>query len=198
MITDVGVDIDGVLFDFATIIQFHASRELGRDLTYPDKWEFYTDWGLTESDFYNLLEHLIEEKQLFNEGSPYEGVMQGWRSLREQNLNIHIVTHRPWSSISQTTRWLERWRLQPDSIHFTDNKSGVLTALAIEECASIDDYTEQYLSYEWSGAHSFLQTRPWNQQIGDARRVSSLYEFSQAIKTYNEYHTLWKREISHG
>jgi hypothetical protein len=186
-----------VLFDFATIIQFHASRELGRDLSYPDKWEFYTDWGLTEADFYNLLEHLTEEKQLFNEGSPYDGVAQGWRSLREQNLRIHIVTHRPWSSISQTARWLERWRLQPDSIHFTDNKSGVLTALAVEECASIDDYTEQYLSYEWAGAHSFLQTRPWNQRI-DARRVSSLYEFSQAIQKYNEYHSLWKREITRG
>lgn len=185
MITDVAVDIDGVMFDFATVIHEKTSKYMGVPLSYPTQWEFYKEWGMTSENFHAYLRRLAVEDDIFNQGSPYHNTKEGWSSLREQGLKIHIITHRPWEGYEQTVRWLERFQLIPDTLHFTGDKAGVLQGIAEGEYASIDDHYEQYASYYYRGAYSFLHTQPWNDGY-PARRADDLLDFAEAIKFYND------------
>lgn len=190
MITDVAIDMDGVLFDFASVITKHFSEYFGTELPAPKGWEFFSEWGLSADSFYTLLDHLTTERELFNEGSPIPKSMVGWKSLREQGLRLHVITHRSWSAHAQTIKWLERYRFIPDSLHFTGDKAPVLASISTDEFAAIDDHYEQYAEYKAYGTKAFLFTQPWNEGH-PGRRVSTLEEFADAIKLYNEY---WKSE----
>ena len=93
MITDVAIDLDGVVFDFSRVVTAVFSKYLKTDLPTPTKWEFFDEWNMTASDFYSLLDHLTVETEFFNSESPIRHTMVGWQSLREQNLRIHVITH---------------------------------------------------------------------------------------------------------
>jgi hypothetical protein len=186
MITDVAIDLDNVVFDFSTVITKHFSEHFGIDFPTPNKWEFYEDWGLSASNFYNILDKLTIETELFNEGAPIPKTLVGWHSLRDQDLKIHIITHRSHSAYGQTIKWLERYQLIPDSLHFTGNKADVLQAISTDEAVAIDDHVDQYVNYQMMGVRGYLFTQPWNRGY-PARRVSTLPEFADEIRLYNQF-----------
>lgn len=184
MITDVGVDIDGVMFDFATVIHEQTSQYMGVPLSFPSRWDFYEDWGMTSENFYSYVKRLAIENDIFNHGSPYHNTKEGWASLRSQGIKIHVITYRPWEAYEQTVHWLERFQLIPDTLHFTGQKAGVLKGISSGEYASIDDHYDQYKQYQHEGAHAFVRTQPWNEKF-HARRSNDLLDFAETIRFYN-------------
>ncbi len=193
-ITDVAIDLDGVMFDFASSATFYFSRHLGKPLPAPTHWEFYEDWGLDARTFYKLLDELTAEHDLFDSGAPIHMTDDGVTFLREMGINIHVITHRSPVAFRQTSQWLERFNLLPDGLHFTGMKAEMLTAITNGSCAAVDDHYAQYVSYEHHGVKSFLFNQPWNLAYPNCRRVSNLHEFAQAVYLHNYY---WSEEESH-
>lgn len=186
MITDVGIDIDGVLYDFAGAFHTYAERILERKLPAPSKWDFYTDWGLSDFHFQRMLRDATEEMHIFMMQPPLEGVHSGWQSLLDQDIKIHILTHRHPEAYVQTVSWLKINNLLPHGLHFGQNKT-ILKMLAKGECAAIDDHYLYYKEYVDAGIISFLNTQPWNQTF-NGNRVANLNEFAELVRLYNEYH----------
>jgi beta-phosphoglucomutase-like phosphatase (HAD superfamily) len=188
VITDVGLDLDGVMFDFSSVATEEFSLLLNKPLTHPTTWEFYREpaWGLSKGEFYDLLEKVTVEREIFDRGALIEGTQEGWKMLRNMGVNIHIITHRSKSAMSQTTRWLERYNMLPDGLYFTESKAMVLDAIRDDEAVAIDDNWHQCFTYQNMDIKSFLYTQPWNRAYSH-RRVSSLVDFAQYIRTYNEY-----------
>ena len=195
MITDVAIDLDGVMFDFARVVTSVFSRYFDKDLPAPQNWEFYDEWGLTAHEFYALLDHLTVETEFFNSESPIRHTLKGWQNLRQQGLSLHIITHRSPCAYDQTVRWLERYRLIPDTLHFSGDKARILTAIQKDESASVDDYIVQYENYEDAGVRSYLFTQQWNLRKKNARRITNLMDFAEDIKLYNTY---WTSELRSG
>ena len=193
MITDVGIDLDGVLFDFSAVVTKHFSEYFGQEFPTPQGWEFYEEWGLSASAFYELLDKLTYEREIFNDAAPISKSMVGWQNLKEQGLKLHVITHRSPSAYGQTVRWLERYRMIPDSLHFSGQKADILNAISTDESAAIDDYIEQYRDYENAGVRSYMFRQQWNRGY-PVRHVDTLPEFADAIKLYNQY---WKMENKH-
>lgn len=192
MITDVGIDLDGVMFDFSRVVTAVFSKHLGKQLPTPKKWEFFDEWDLTAKEFYTLLDDLTVETEFFNSESPIRNTMQGWKMLREQNLRLHIITHRSACSYDQTVKWLERYRFIPDSLHFSGDKASILSAIAVDEAASVDDNVGQYQDYDDTGIRAYMFNQPWNMYYHKARRVNNMMEFAENIKLYNDY---WRNEL---
>lgn len=195
MITDVAIDLDGVTFDFARVVTDVFSKHLGMDLPAPKNWEFYDEWNLTASEFYRLLDELTVETEFFDSESPIRHTMKGWEMLRAQNLKLHIITHRSHCAYDQTVRWLERYRLIPDTLHFSGDKAAILKAITVDEGASVDDNISQYEDYCDSGIRGYLFNQPWNLQKRNARRVGDMVELAENIKLYNTY---WYSELHSG
>lgn len=195
MISDVGIDLDGVLYDFSQIFQEYCEERMGILLSAPTRWNFYLDWGLTDDQFASWLDDATKTDQIFNRSKPMKNVREGWDSLREQGLTLHILTHRHPVAYKQTIDWLTEYDLLPDTLHFGATKT-ILSQLGKGTCAAIDDHIPFYTEYVNKGILAFLHTHPWN-EAENALRADDLLDFANKIKIYNEYHSFYKnRPIS--
>ena len=183
MITDVGIDLDGVMYDFASVFHEFVQNRSGITLPKPTKWDFYKDWGMTDKDFDDLLAEAIENTRIFDSIAPMENTIEGWNLLKANDIKIHVLTHRGHLAYAQTVNWLTRYGLIPDSLHFGNDKT-ILSTIALDECAAIDDYTLYYDKYEKANILSFMRTQPWNGEKY-ARRVDDLLEFAEKVVTLN-------------
>lgn len=183
MITDVGIDMDGVMYDFAKVFHEYAQNRMGKELPKPTCWDFYHEWGLTDEQFDEWLVEGVQKLRLFNSDSPMENTIEGWNLLKQNGIKVHVLTHRGHVSYEQTVQWLNRFGLYPDSLHFGTNKA-ILKLIATDECAAIDDYTLYYDQYEKANILSFLRTQPWNGEKY-ARRVNDLLDFAEKVIMFN-------------
>ena len=185
MITDVGIDLDGVMYDFASVFHEYAQNRLNKELSIPTTWDFYHEWGLTDADFELMLQEGVQKLRLFDSAPPLNNTIAGWQLLKDNGISIHVLTHRGYIAYEQTAQWLIKYGLIPDSLHFVKNKT-ILNIIAKDECAAIDDYPLYYDQYEKAGILSFLRTQPWNGEKY-ARRVGDLMEFAENIIAINKH-----------
>lgn len=194
MITDVGIDLDGVMYDFVGAFKEFCENRMGKELPPATKWDFYHDWNMDDKTFQLWLDDAVEDMRLFNWYNPLPNVISGWEKLREQGLRIHILTHRNQNAYNQTVQWLSRNNLVPDHLHFTENKT-IIKRLAKDSCATVDDHIPFYDSYVNAGVISFLHTQPWNLEK-KAMRVTDLLDFANKIELFNNYKALFREYTS--
>ena len=190
-ITDVGIDMDGVVYPFMDAFKKYCTQELGMtEFPNPTKWDFYEDWGIDKEDFNSLLRCASTTHKLFASEYPMEHVAEGWQMLKDMGLRLHVITARPSTAWSQTADWLHDHNLVPDHLHFTHDKT-VLSHVAHKESAMIDDHVDYYLQLEKSGVLAVLQSQPWNEHYQGAIRARSLVDFATLVKSVNNRETTW-------
>lgn len=185
MITDVGVDLDGVMYPFAQAFKQYCCEQMGRlFLPEPTHWHFYEDWDLDAKTFNLWLRDAARTHRVFATEEPYEGVIEAWKELQGMGLKLHILTSRPQESWAQTAEWLTEHGLIADSLHFTNTKS-ILAKVATGKAIMIDDHVAYYEEAEKAGIIPVLMNRAWNSDKEDATRVNTLPEFVSLIRGYN-------------
>jgi len=185
MITDIGMDMDGVVYPFVPAFQRYCAQRQGKlFLPDPTNWHFYEDWDMDESTFHQWLIDAANEEQVFASEDPYEGVVDAWNTLLSMGIRIHVVTARPQAAWEQTANWLTKHGLVANSLHFNSTK-GFLTSFAKQKALVIDDHVQYYDEAERSGMVPVLLNRPWNQHKEDANRVNNLAELVSLIRGYN-------------
>lgn len=189
MITDVGIDMDGVMYDFVTEFKKYCQDKMPFEiLPDPTHWEFYEDWGLDKNTFYQWLTEATINEELFSRGYAYQNTFAGWNKLKSLGVRIHIMTHRHLEAVGQTAWWLNEHGFVPDSMHFGTNKT-ILESIAIDQAAAIDDYIGYYEDYESVGVKAFLRTQEWNKNY-QGRHVADLLGFANAVEIYNNYYEM--------
>ena len=189
MITDVGIDLDGVIYPFANAFRSYCEDRMEiLNLPEPTHWNFYEDWGLDEETFTAWLTDAARYYQVFSTHMPYAGVEEAWKELRDMGVRIHILTARPQSAWAQTAVWLTRYNLHVDTLHFGPSKS-FLANLAKGKAILLDDHIAYYEEAERAGIVPCLMTRAWNESKENANRVTNLTEFVSFIRGYNARRT---------
>lgn len=187
VITDVGIDLDGVLYPFSNAFRKYCEERMKiLNLPEPTHWNFYEDWGLDEETFNAWLTDAARNYSVFSTHLPYGGVEEAWKDLRDMNVRIHILTARPQSAWAQTASWLTAHNLHADTLHFGPSKS-FLANLAKGKSILLDDHIFYYEEAERAGIIPCLMTRAWNESKENANRVSNLAEFVSFIRGYNAY-----------
>lgn len=185
VITDVGIDLDGVIYPFADAFKAYCEERLGTtDLPNPTHWNFYEDWGIDHETFHAWLRQAAITHQVFATHNPYEGVVEAWRDLQDMGIKIHVLTARPQSAWAQTAEWLLVHNLHVDSLHFGPTK-GFLSKIAKSKAMLIDDHVVYYDEAERNGIIPVLMDRPWNAHKQEATRVNDLSGFVSLIRGYN-------------
>lgn len=185
VITDIGMDLDGVVYPFATAFQRYCAERQGKlFLPDPTSWHFYEDWDMDEQTFHQWVTDAANECEVFASEKPYEGVVEAWSQLREMGIKIHVLTARPQAAWEQTARWLTDNNLIADSLHFNPTK-GFLTKIAKGQALIIDDHVQYYEEAEKNGIIPVLLNRAWNDHKEDATRVNNLPELVSLISGYN-------------
>lgn len=184
-VTDVGIDLDGVVYPFYKAFRKFCQSTMG-DGNYPDptEWDFYQDWGIGQSQFSKMIKDGATTHSLFASEKPMSGVNEAWELLKKADVRIHVVTARPSTAWAQTAEWLQRNELHADHLHFTHDKTIILHG-SIGHTAMIDDHVDFYNEAKNAGMLACLHTQPWNIWLENANRVESLLEFATLITNVN-------------
>ena len=187
-VTDVVIDLDGVVYPFADAFKQYCVRELHmnpKQLAYPTRWEFYEDWGMTREEFDAHLIQATIDHDLYATMPPEYNADYAWNVIRELKLTLHVVTCRPKEAHEQTRKWLDAHNLTPDYLWFPSTTKGRVIKEIGRPTIAIDDNVEYYLDMDNAGAMSILRTQPWNTYQVDAVRVPNLRSFAQIINLLN-------------
>ena len=180
-ITDVGVDLDGVIYPFVEAFRiYHGVLSGNVDLPYPTSWHFYRDWGLSDEDFGRALDHGSRTASLFSVLPPEAGTQDAWSLLQSIGVRLHVITHRPPSAWAQTASWLENYNLIPDSLIFAKDKTVVSHFADPGKAAMIEDYVVNHDNLLDAGVFAVLLDRPWNHGHPGIR-VKSFADFAAMV-----------------
>lgn len=181
---EVGLDLDGVCYDFVEAFRGYLNLAHGRpldELPYAEVWDFYKyQWGMTTAEFLEHYAEGVRAGHIFTVGEPAEGMLDAIGRILDGGCRIHIVTARSVpgavEEAHQATRsWLAEWNVPHDTLVFSDDKTVVPTDVFLE------DNADNYLALESTGRCSpYLFDRPWNRHI-DGRRVFNWHEFADIV-----------------
>lgn len=181
----VGIDLDGVCYDFAEsfVRYLRHSGNTHYDIVdgEPDKWYFYKDWGMTTEEFLQHCHDGADAGIIFRTGFQRDGASTAIAFMKALGHSIHIITDRSFGStpsVSEhnTESWLKECGIVYDTLTFSADKTCVQTDVFIE------DKLENYDALVGVGVDCYLVNRPWNQNGGDSRkRVESILEFARVV-----------------
>lgn len=188
---DVGVDMDGVLYNFVAALRDWVHQRTGRPLaSLPEAtcWEFYaTDWGLTLAEFLGHCADAVNAGVLFAVGEPYPGAVAAMGRLIAAGHRVHLVTDRattgaPGMAERATRSWLTRYVVPHTSLTFEADK----TAMPRSRTAASPFLEDRPKNYDALDAHPgfvpFLWTRRYNQDH-PGRHVTSWESFLAQVDT---------------
>lgn len=138
-----GVDLDGVVADFARGLKPIAAEWLGvPEGTLTDEISYgFGEWGLDAVGGYDPLHRFaVKERELFARLPPVTGAPAALRRLDTiPEIRIRIITHRLYihwfhkEAIRQTTDWLERHGIPYWDLCFMRDKAAVGADLYLED-----------------------------------------------------------------
>lgn len=177
MALNIGVDLDGVCYDFGSAFRKFLVTVHGFDpitLPTPTTWDFFSEqWGISDSQFFKYYAEGVDTGHILWEGRPHPGCVEVIGKLRQDGHSINIVTHRTVGkeAVRATMHWLQSNKISYDSITFAADKTIVKNNIFIE------DNVENFVALENAGVRSVLMDQAWNTYFKTQYRVFDWDEF---------------------
>lgn len=182
----VGVDLDGVCYDFALHLRRYLVEWLGHNpapYEHLASWDFWQRWGWDDKRYLAACDEAVDAGCLFATGEPHGGTRDALSALVGAGHEVHIVTARKFGSTPEaselaTLKWLDAYQIPYTSLTMSDDKTSVATDVFIE------DYILNYDRLLLAGSTPYLVNRAWNAPHDDGRnRVAHITEFANVILT---------------
>lgn len=192
---DIGLDIDNVLYPWATVMARWTERSIGLAPGSLDdialSWTWYKDqWGMGTEAFMQHFTAGVHAGVIFAQGDPTPGSLAAVRRLARQGHRIHYISNREIPGVTKEHAWrvTHRWLREhgfpgPDlygSITISADKSVVPTDLFL------DDSPDNVRALVDVGhPHPLLWDQPHNQggSVPGAVRVHSWHGFERVVET---------------
>lgn len=191
---DIGLDVDNVLYPYATVIARWTERRKGLPPGTLDdlarSWTWYEDqWGITHEEFMEHFRSGVHAGVIFTEGDPVEGSLAAVRRLHSAGHRLHYVTNRAIPGVSEdhawqaTHRWLHDHGFPVDSLTVAADKNVVPTDVFLDD--SPDNIRALLLNKH---PHPLLWDRPHNQgavlcEAHCVTRIRSWPAFERVVET---------------
>lgn len=164
----IGVDCDGVLYDFTEDARLVVAQHLGTEYTNlePAKvWDFMTEqWGLDQRTFWKLWFKAVRDDDAWFRLPPVEGSVEGLKRLQKAGHKIHIVTSRKGGELN-TVRWIQEYGIPYDTLHIGRDKTRVNVDVLV------DDWEKNWHEIRDTGGRCIIWDQPWNSHLLEAERV---------------------------
>ncbi len=185
----IGIDVDGVLYDFVSAFRETAQRKFSmRDFpTFSSDWDF-SNWGLTPDEYKSLWTKIRGSLDWFLENErPYPFAIESLNLLRDHELSF-ITTRCSTQGdpvLRQTQLQINKLGVEFPTVIVRSDKGPVVSGLALD--FYIDDYVENLYRVEMCSPSTklFLVNQTYNKDLivpDSWTRVNSLKEFTERIE----------------
>lgn len=177
---DIGIDLDGVCYDFADSLRRFLHQHEGRPLeTMPPTncWHFYEEqWDLPLEEFLSACDRGVDAGVVFRTGDPHPFTVASLQWLNDIGHRLHIITDRSFGTRSQenTREWLAEYEIPFTTLTFSADKTCQPTDIMI------DDRPKNYDEILAAGGNPVLMHRPWNADH-PGRRVFGWHQFVDEV-----------------
>jgi 5'-nucleotidase len=163
----IGIDIDGVLYDFVSAFHAYAEQSLGRTLPKNfEKWGFFEEWGIDLPGFCKMMEEGCAAGALYHEGPLPEHAKQVIHLLEDEGHTIVFITARGEHARQATRNWLDGHGLWHHLIMGAEDKT--LHQLDV----LLDDGPHNIEAARAAGVRAIVFDQPWNQHVAGVRVYS--------------------------
>ena len=180
---EVGIDVDGVLRDFASsLINVYKKHYTGHEVTPVSRWNKYRVEGYFPigKDIYKFFQTSFPN-EIYTHAQPYPGAKKFMDELKSK-YDVYIITQQPTDHIAGLTdKWLRYHNLDTGKIIFTQDKSRYQFDLVLDDCT---DNLEAITLKE--SALAVAMDRPWNQDWKNNR----VHKFNDFLKLADSYSKL--------
>ena len=184
----IGIDVDGVVYDFVSAFRELAKKTFGREFpSFSSSWDF-TNWGLTPDEYKTLWSRVRSSLDWFLESErPYSFSVESFSRLKDQEL--YFITTRSSTQgepiLRQTQLQLNRLGIEFPTVVVRSDKGPVVAGLGLDYY--IDDYVENLKRVEECSPNTklFLVNQTYNTDLttpSSWTRVASLKDFAERIE----------------
>ena len=180
----IGLDIDGVIIDYVSVILPLLSEICNRPIIYDD---------ITHPALTRILEDIDEETSeqiweqilgtdLLQTSPPVKGAVEGVAALSRHE--IWLITGRPESLRGLTISWLDKNAIKYDRIVFESAKEAGFSSPEKECDLFVEDQLEITRTFAEAGINTLLYNQPWNYAPSlpeNCRRVYNWNEITEII-----------------
>lgn len=137
----IGVDLDGVIYDFIHSLRAYAlTAEHNNNYNNPHTtWNVWEDWKISREKFIEIFEGFVKHKR-FGFGPEITNASKYLKLLKEDGHQINIITARydgldrfKGRIIQDTGVWLEKNNIPFDDLNFSVKKEVVLADVYIDD-----------------------------------------------------------------
>jgi 5'(3')-deoxyribonucleotidase len=151
----VGIDLDGVCYNFTKALAQYIEQQIGRQYPLvPTCWDFYKkDWHMSLKDYLAWFDEGVNDGYIFRIGEPAPGCMEALQYLRQQGHTIHLVTDRNVGRRAKenTVLWLEEYGLPYDTLTFCDGNKDIVNVDIV-----VDDNPGHVGAYRARGIEAYV------------------------------------------
>lgn len=186
---NIGVDLDGVVFDFITgFLKYFNSRynmDIQKEWINKWSWDECYNFSITKEQFNITFEEFTEFK-MWTALEVFPGAKEALCSLSAKNNQIFYLTDRPKDARRATLKALISNGLPVDSIIFTSYAKKADIAKQLNILVAIDDKPETIEAYKKANIYSVKMERPYNNYFCcENTSVSDLQEFKKIVEKLN-------------
>lgn len=197
----IGIDLDGVVYNFLDEFRNYAAPKLGlmpQDLPDSDNWFFSRDWGMTDEEYADMLHFGVTKDDLFSKGEVYPGAVEALKKLQEANFEIVIITARDLDGTTDTIKFVrertELWLLE-NKVPYDE--------LIIDNCkfvhdinVLVDDGIHNVSNFVQTGRPAYVFDRPWNQNFVYDRVMDWDHLVSEMLDLRQKLDSLVARDLT--
>lgn len=163
---NVGIDIDGVIMDTASVYLRYITRITGKEYDMNDVTDyFFEDCLGVRPEELKLAVELMTKDKVWNSIPLLPGALEALEYI-SNNFYMYIVTARPEEVKEDTRNWFKVNAIEPTDIVFTDfnTKLGFLNQKKISLDYYVEDRWEFAKEIAETGTRVFLIDYPWNRK----------------------------------
>lgn len=106
-----GVDLDGVVCDFASKANAHIAKACGEHERPILRWDWYREYGPAGIAAFKEIMLMGAGRGFFSDLNPIPGALASLYRMLARGHEVIFLTHRPRMAEADTLTWLERWQL---------------------------------------------------------------------------------------
>ena len=179
----IGLDIDGVIVDFAAVMLPLLSEACHRTVTIEDIYTYDITECLNISD--ESAEYIWQQTlgtDLLIDAPPVAGAVEGLMAL--DGHEIWIITGRPSTLRNLTEAWLSRRNIRYDRIIFDRIINKMMVGPEFD--VFVEDFLKGARVIAEAGVFTLLFNQPWNQSLELPANCRRVYDWPAIVEIINK------------